>query len=238
MPTSRSTSCRLDSAGTPFSSVSVSSMPVRAFPPMARPTAVIGRLALATPMTCQLVPSGSSRTRYDEQSRVAPHAAADAHDEGHLQRLDQQALVHQVEHHVQVSGVVDLDLGLDAELDHPRRQLHHLLGRIAELGGAERHRARVERGHRRLGFDEGHALLVGELEPAGGELDDARTHLADGLDRAPCHVEVGRHVALIVAEVDVDDGRAGFVAGLGVGGDLRHGSRASRRCPPWSPRAR
>ena len=49
------------SAGTPFSSVSVSSIPVRAFPPMARPMVVIGRLALATAMTCQLVPAGSSR---------------------------------------------------------------------------------------------------------------------------------------------------------------------------------
>src|SRR5450756_1823205 len=61
--TRRSTSWALDVAGTPFSRVSVTSMPVRALPPMARPMVVIGRLALATPMTCQLVPAGSSRTR-------------------------------------------------------------------------------------------------------------------------------------------------------------------------------
>src|SRR5674476_939864 len=146
-----------------------------------------------------------------EQRRVTLHAAAHAHHERDLNRLNQQALVQQVEHHLEMPGVVDLYLRLDAQLDHARGQLHHLPGRVAELGRAERHRARVQGGHGRLGLDHLHAVLVREGEAARGQLDNAEADGADRFNGAPRHVEVDGHVAVVVAQVDVDDGRAGVV---------------------------
>ena len=71
------------------------------------------------------------------------HASADAHDDRELQwRLD-QPLPRQRQRHVEMAGVVDLDLGLDAQLGHPRSQSTDSFGRIAKLAGAERHRAYV-----------------------------------------------------------------------------------------------
>ena len=80
---------------------------------------------------------------------IAGRAALDTHHERDLQGLKKKALLDQIERQADVPRVVDLYLGLDTQFDHARRQLLHLLRRIAELGAAERHGGRVQSGHGR-----------------------------------------------------------------------------------------
>ena len=68
-----------------------------------------------------------------------------------------------------MAGVVDLQLRLDPEFLHAPGQPGHIVRRVAELPGAERHRARIQGGHPGPELDEGGALLKrhGEPDPGG-----------------------------------------------------------------------
>nr|WP_229371372.1 hypothetical protein [Umezawaea beigongshangensis] len=120
------------------------------------------------------------------------HPAAHAEDERELETLRQQALVAQPQARLQTTRVVDLQFRQDAEVAHPRGEPPHAVGRVQELTGAERRRARVERGHPRPEFDELGPFLEQHVETdSGRELDEDRAPLCDQLHHTAPDAEIG-----------------------------------------------
>ena len=128
-----------------------------------------------------------------------------------------------------MAAVVDLELGLDAQLAHARRQPPDALRRVAEFTTAERHRADIERRHARAQFDQAHPVLVGHVEPdTGRELDEDGGRGLDQFDGALRDGEVSGRQALRIAHVNVHDRCARLVGAGRRGGDFL-GSRRQVR---------
>ena len=216
---------RSTSAGTPRRSINVSSMPVRALPPMARPIAVIGRLARPIAIACQTAPGGSrstSSTRAFGVAGIPPRTPITIEkDSGSSTRPSSTSCTTDVE----MARVVDLELWLDGKLPHPRREPAHALGRVAELAGAEAHRARVQRCHPRPRLDEALALLERHLETdAGRQLNQRRARFLDQRRRRASRSRRRRS--------------AGPPRPGGGGGRSPRPPRTHRAPPPLSPQAR
>ena len=134
----------------------------------------------------------------------------------------QQAFLEQAQSEVQVAGVVDLKLALDAQFHHAGGNLAHLEGRVPELELAEGHGAEVEAGHARLQLDQAGALLVGE-EAAGGELRQNRAGLVNGVQNLLGAAVVGGGQAVGAAGMDVNHRSAFRINRLGLFGELLGG---------------
>ena len=121
-----------------------------------------------------------------------------------------------------MARVVDLKLALDAQFAHAGSNLAHLEGRVAELGLAEGHGAKVEAGHARLQLNQAGAILVGE-EPAGRELSQNRAGLVDGVQNLLGAPVIGGGQAIGAAGMDVNYRSAFLINLFGLFGELLGG---------------
>ena len=177
-------------------------------------------------------------------------AVLHAQHQGPHRRAFERAVGDQVQRHVDVAGVEDLELGLDAGVaDHPRHAAH-VLRRVDDHVGARVHGVEVERAD--VGLDQRDVLdalfrrqqagagrvdlgvVLARNEAAarpGREVDDQlAVLLSDAVDDLAVELDLHRGLAALrIAHVDVHLAGAGLGRGQAFVGDLRRRDRQVRR---------
>jgi hypothetical protein len=152
----------------------------------------------------------------DERLRGAGHPAGNAHHEVavHVAAVRRAVLVEQAGHGGDVTEVEQLELRDDLAVAHLEVEALHEIPPVHEDVGAEVDRPAGQARGVRAGLEHRQAvgLAVGD-RAAGRHLDDQVGRLAHGVERGADVAEVERGLRVGVADMHVDHGRTGRLAG-------------------------